>query len=208
MPETESAPGALLAEGAPDPAQKNPAPEAPAQEKRKQKPKKDKPRPGPLSDLITLLLKLVWILALFAALLLFVFGVAINGGTRMEPAMQDQDIVVYYRMAENMAAGETVVYRNGDGRKVTGRIVAVGGDTVEIDERGLMVNGYYTTDEHAVGETVLFAHGVEFPLTLKAGEYFVLCGDRSQEDDSRTLGALTDEQIDGRVMLLIRHRDF
>ena len=169
---------------------------------------KKKKGPGPLSDLITLLLKLAWIAALFAALLLYVFGITLNGGERMTPAMQDQDILVYYRLAKDMTAGETVVYRNGENRKVTGRIVAVGGDMVEIDERGLKVNGYYTTDDHAVGDTVLFQHGVVFPITLAPGEYFVLCDDRAQEDDSRTLGALTDEQIDGRVMLLIRQRDF
>ena len=180
---------------------------APKKQKTKQ-PKKRKKGPGPLSDLVTLLLKIAWVGALFAGLLLYVFGISVIHGARMEPSMQDRDIVVYYRLADNMTAGETVVYRNADGVKVTGRIAAVGGDTVDIDARGLMVNGYYTTDEHAVGDTVLFERGVVFPITLKSGEYFVLCDDRSQEDDSRTLGALTNEQIDGRIMLLIRQRDF
>lgn len=165
-------------------------------------------KPGPISDLITLLLKLAWIAAIFAALLLYVFGVTINAGARMEPAMQDQDILVYYRLAHDIAAGETVVYRNGDNQKVTGRVIAIGGDTVEIDERGVKVNAFYIEDSHAVGDTVLFERGVTFPITLAPGEYFVLCDDRSRADDSRTLGALTDEQIDGRVMLLIRQRDF
>lgn len=185
----------------------NPGAESQSSPKESKKRKKKK-KPGALSDLFTLLLKIAWIAVIFFALMMFVFGVIVNTGARMEPSFQDQDIVVYYRLAKDMTAGETVVYRNSYGAKVTGRIVAVGGDTVEIDERGLKVNGYYQADEHAVGETVLFEQGVIFPVTLSAGQYFILCDDRSQEDDSRTLGPLTEAQIEGRIMLLLRHREF
>ena len=89
-----------------------------------------------------------------------------------------------------------------------GRVVAKGGDEVDIDENGLRVNGYYQAEPYRNGDTVLFEGGTGLPVTLRAGEYFVLCDDRSQGGDSRNFGPISADRILGRVMLTIRQRDF
>ena len=163
---------------------------------------------GLLADLVALLLRVGWISLILAILLLVICGVTVNSGNRMAPAFHDRDVVIFYRLAKDIQAGEAVVYRGPNGQPLLGRVVAKGGDEVDIDENGLRVNGYYQAEPYRNGDTVLFEGGTALPVTLRAGEYFVLCDDRSQGGDSRTFGPISADRILGRVMLTIRQRDF
>lgn len=169
---------------------------------------KEKKQDSLLADLASLLLRIGWIAFVIAVLLLVVCGVTVNSGNRMYPAFHDRDIVFYYRLAKDIKAGETVVFEAEHGQLLVGRVIAKEGDTVEIDERGLKINGYYQSEKYAQGDTVLFEGGIAFPVELKAGQYFVLCDDRSESSDSRTLGPINTDRIRGRVMLSLRQRDF
>ena len=160
------------------------------------------------ADLAALLLRIGWIGLIVAILLLVICGVTVNSGDRMAPAFHDRDVVIYYRLAKDIQAGEVVAYHGEHGKVLLGRVVAKAGDRVDIDENGLRINGYYQTEPYMTGETVVFEGGVALPVTLRAGEYFVLCDDRDQAPDSRTLGPISSDRILGRVMLTIRQRDF
>lgn len=172
-----------------------------------QKPQR-KGQSGVMGDLLALLLKIGWICLFFGAVLVFVVGVTVQSGTAMEPAFHDRDVVFYYRLDKTPEAGEAVVYTDEAGKLLVGRVVAVGGDTVEITAEGVKVNGYYQMEPYASGETILFREGVEFPVTVKGGEFFVLCDNRGEGRDSRILGPIPEKQIKGRVMLSVRQRDF
>ena len=161
-----------------------------------------------LADLVALLLRIGWISFVFAILLLVICGVMVNNGPRMAPAFHDRDVVIYYRLAKDIKAGEVVVYRGDNNQLLLGRVAAKAGDTVDIDEKGIRINGYYQEEPFAVGDTVLFEGGTSLPVTLRTGEYFVLCDDRSQSADSRIFGPISSDRICGRVMLMIRQRDF
>ena len=163
---------------------------------------------GLLSDVIALLLRIGWISLFLAVLLLVVCGVTVNSGNRMAPAFHDRDIVIYYRLAGEIQSGEAVIYRGPSGQPLLGRVVGKSGDVVDIDNNGLRINGYYQTESYAQGSTVLFEGGVSLPVTLHAGEYFILCDDRAQGGDSRNFGPISEDRILGRVMLSIRQRDF
>ena len=185
----------------------------PVREKQQEKPpvgkkKKKQKESGILSDLIALLLRIGWIALILSILLLVVCGITVNKSNRMAPAFHDRDVVILYRMARDIKAGEVVVYRTGNGQLLLGRVVAKGGDTVDIDQSGLKINGYYQTEPYKKGDTVLFEGGVSLPVKLRQGEFFVLCDDRSQGGDSRTIGPISEERIVGRVMVSIRLRDF
>jgi signal peptidase I len=161
-----------------------------------------------LPDLIALLLRVGWIAFVFAVLLLVVCGITVNNGNRMAPSFHDRDVVIYYRLARDIEAGEVVVYQAENGRLLVGRVIAAAGDAVDIDEKGVRINGYYQAELYARGDTVLFEGGTALPVTLGTGEYFILCDDRSQSSDSRTFGPVPESRIKGRVMLMIRQRDF
>ena len=113
------------------------------------------------------------------------------------------------KVCKELSAGDAVVYADSGGTVHLGRICAAGGDTVNITENGLTVNGYFREEPYASGSTVLVeGMGAAFPLTLSEGEYFILCDDRTDVNDSRLYGAVGEDDIKGKVLTLIRHRDF
>ncbi|MBQ5959765.1 MAG: signal peptidase I [Firmicutes bacterium] len=88
------------------------------------------------------------------------------------------------------------------------RIVAVAGDTVDIEAGGLIVNGAMVQEPRAVGETTSFVDAVTFPLTVPEGEVFVLGDNRPNATDSRIFGCVRIADIDGRLVGLFRRRNF
>ena len=171
-----------------------------------------RPAQKPKSDLFYnafgLLIKIGWIALSIFLLLQFVLGIFKNQGTAMEPSFHDRDVILYSRLSGEYEAGDVVVFQGQNEKLRIGRIVGRSGDTVEIDEGGLKLNGYYQTELYTKGETVLFEGGTDFPLTLGMDEYFVLFDNRPQGGDSRVLGKIPVDAIKGRVVLTIRARDF
>ena len=170
-------------------------------------PKKQTERGSFWLDLAALALRLAWIGLFFAVLLCFVVGITVQHGTDMQPSFRDRDVVVYYRLSRELEADDVIVYSDGTGPRL-GRIVATGGDQVDVDEGGLKINGYYQDEWFAVGETLPFTGGVSFPLTVPEGTVFVLCDNRDQSTDSRILGPVVEQSVLGRVLLSIRQRQF
>ncbi len=82
------------------------------------------------------------------------------------------------------------------------RIVGVPGDTVELVEGKVLVNGLeleeaYLSEEYTQGT-------MDRPLvTLGAGEYFVMGDNRDRSNDSRYVGPLMEAEIRGRVTAII-----
>ena len=58
----------------------------------------------------------------------------------MYPNIKDGDLVVYYRLDKNYTARDLTVLDYQGSRQVR-RVIAVAGDTVDITEDGLLVNG-------------------------------------------------------------------
>ena len=86
-----------------------------------------------------------------------------------------------------------------------GRVVAAGGDTVEVTEQGqLVVNGNSMIETNIFYSTPEYAGFVEYPLTLGPGEYFVLADYRNGGADSRFFGPVKQSDILGTVITIIR----
>lgn len=141
-----------------------------------------------------------------ATLLSLVFGVDLVRGAGMEPTMGDGDVVLFYRLSSDLQADDLVFYDNGSGEQVIGRVVAQPGDTVEVTEEGeFLLNG--TRQPSLQSEVTLPGDsGPSYPLTLAEGEYFVLGDGRSDAVDSRELGPIGSDEVEGVVMALLRLR--
>lgn len=157
---------------------------------------------------IGFVIKTGWITLFIVLMLCFVVGIRTNSGINMSPKFQDRDIIVYYRLTQKFTADDVVAFVNDKNNIIIGRIVAIGGDTVDITAEGLKINGYYHNDNYAVGDTLLFKNGITFPITLQKEEYFILFDDRSKSGDSRTVGVVAKRNIKGKVILSLRYRDF
>ena len=158
-------------------------------------------------DLIMLLVKIGAIVLGILVVFSFVFGVMRVSDPNMKPGFQDGDLVFFYRIDKRYAAQDVVVYER-NGITTLGRVVAVGGDTVNIDSRGLIVNGAHQQEQGITSETTQVADGVTFPLTVTEGSVFVLGDNRSEAVDSRIVGCVPVDQTLGKVMGLFRRRGF
>lgn len=163
-------------------------------------------RQSPLvQDIQLLLLKIGILAALAAFLFLFVFGIARCTDASMFPAVKDGDLAVYYRTDKDYRQGDVVVLEV-DGKTQIRRVAAVAGDTVDVREDGLFINGALQQENNIYEETQRYQEGIDFPVTLEEGEIFVLGDAREHSTDSRIYGPVKAEDTKGTVITLIRRR--
>lgn len=109
----------------------------------------------------------------------------------MEPALSDGDFVVTSRDLSRIAPGDVIVFRHPEraGFWLTKRVIATGGDTVEIGSGDVRRNARPIDGPLTPGSGV---------WTLAADELFVLGDNRHvSSDDSRMLGPIPIGQVDG-----------
>jgi signal peptidase I len=86
--------------------------------------------------------------------------------------------------------------RTGD--PVVKRVVAIGGDSVGIDNGSLVVNGASVVEDYIDNDNM---SGFYFgPDRVPAGHVFVLGDNRADSIDSRTFGPVAVDDVDGRVV--------
>ena len=156
-------------------------------------------------ELLFLILKAGLFVIFIALTLLFIFGICRCGDNMMSPAFKDGDIVLYYRLEKEYAQSDAVVVEK-DGEIQVRRIVAKGGDKVDITENGLLINGYAQQEKDIFSDTLPYTKGITFPITLKEDEYFVLGDNRTIAKDSRVYGVVKEKEIKGSIISLIRRR--
>lgn len=165
--------------------------------------------PGPTTvgqDLRALLIKIAAILAAFALIFTFIFGVTRCTDDSMAPNIKEGDLVVYYRLDKRYAAEDVAVVKPNDQTQIR-RVVAVAGDSVDINDSGLLVDGALQQEQGITGKTNRFEQGSQMPLTLADNQIFV-CGDnRERVEDSRIYGPVSIKNTKGKVIGIIRRRN-
>lgn len=122
----------------------------------------------------------------------------------MQPAVCAGDLMLYYRLDKEPKEGNVIVFVK-EGRQYTGRVAAVGGDTVEITEESeLRVNGSVVAESNIFYSTPRYDSEVSYPISLKEGQYFILCDSREGAKDSRSFGEIMKNEIKGKVITVIR----
>ena len=193
---------------APEPAQE-PEPEVaePVQQEEKDPAKASKKLSRLAIALLMFVIKLMIVALTVFVLFSYVFGVTRNQSLNMQDAVQDGDLIFYYRLVTDYAAGDVVIVHYEE-KQIVSRIVAVAGDTVDITAGGLIINGAMVQEPRVTGETTSFVDAVTFPLTVPEGEVFVLGDNRPNATDSRIFGCVRIADIDGRLVGLFRRRNF
>ena len=141
---------------------------------------------------------------LFAAVVFilfrFVIGIARISGDSMYPALKDGDLVVYERFIRSYKPGDIVSVRVPAGKYYVKRVIACGGDTVDIRDGSVFVNGEPIEDVWAYGVTEEETGAVVYPYTVRPGAVFVLGDNREVSMDSRAFGEIGIRQIRGKVI--------
>lgn len=144
-------------------------------------------------------------MALLAAVLFgVVFGVTSMKNNDMLPRISSGDLLLYYRLEKQYISQDIVVFQK-DGTQYVGRIVARGGDSVEITEDSeLLVNDSIVLENDIYYKTPRYTDGISYPVTLEKNQYFVLCDYREGAKDSRYFGPVSAEEMKGKVITVIR----
>lgn len=164
--------------------------------------KQDRRRRNRRDRLVVVLLALV--LAAVASMR-FVTFIRISG-TGMRPTLETGALVMCLRegspvTSAKLRRGEVAVFEHQKARVVR-RVIAVGGDVVDIDGDALTVNG--TPSEYGTGVTAESGDLV-YPITVPDGELFVLGDNRSLAIDSRSreFGTVPMKEAAGRPKLIV-----
>jgi len=152
-----------------------------------------------------LLLKIVLIVGCIFAIFTFIYGVARVPDVSMSPSVKDGDLALYYRLDKMFNLGDVAVVQY-QGRTGLGRVVAMEGDVVDITADGLVVNGALQVSQNIFYPTTQYAQGVSFPLTVGAGQVFLLGDNRPSATDSRVYGCVNLADVQGKVIAVIRTR--
>jgi signal peptidase I len=151
------------------------------------------------------IIKLCLVLLVIWAVFTFIFGIRQVSGEDMYPRLRDGDLILYYRLERNYQIGDVVTFRLDD-TTYWARIVAQGGDEVEVTEDGrLFVNGNEQIEE-IFYPTEAQEGDVTYPYTVEEDSYFVLCDHRTFGSDSRTYGTVARKDLDGKIITVLRRR--
>lgn len=131
----------------------------------------------------------------------FVIGISRVSGNSMYPTYRNGEPVVYSRLHLNYERGDVASVRMPSGEYIIKRVVAVEGDTVEIRDGVFFINGEPEQGSYVNGETQPQNELVVYPVTLRAGQIFVLGDNRGVSIDSRTIGPVATSQTRGKILL-------
>ncbi|MDO4493364.1 MAG: signal peptidase I [Clostridia bacterium] len=146
--------------------------------------------------------ELVLAIALAVVIFGFLIGISLVSGPSMHPTLKDRQPVVYSRISRDFNVGDVVSVRMPNGEYYVKRIVAMAGDTVEVKDGALYVNGERETRETVHGVTEPQEGEVVYPLTVPLGQVFVLGDNREVSIDSRTYGPVATSQIRGKLFFV------
>lgn len=148
----------------------------------------------------TLAVLVLIVAAALAASWLFLPAMRLHSDA-MFPTLRRGDVVVALRHAA-ITPGDMVAFNDHD-KLMIRRVIARGGDTVQVTEDGsVLVNGS-RLDEPYVQTPALGVCDINMPLTVPEGQLFVMGDQRETSVDSRStaVGCVAQEQIVGRVFL-------
>ncbi len=150
---------------------------------------------------------LVFSILIAIVLIVFIYQPVKVEGTSMMPALTDQERIFINKFMYRFGIGEI---ERGDmvvfwfpldrSRSYIKRVIGLPGDTVEIDDGSVIVNGKALVEDYVPPD--FRDHQSMSPITVPPDSYFVLGDHRSSSSDSRVWGTVERKYIYGKAVFV------
>lgn len=137
---------------------------------------------------------------IFLLIVSLILGVAKVDGESMYPTLKNNQPVAYLRVGKTYDRGDIIAIKMPSGDSYVKRVIGVEGDTIELVDGAVVLNGSQLKEDYAQGETLPENARVEYPVTVQAGEVFVLGDNRAVSVDSRDFGCVIFNNIKGKLL--------
>lgn len=149
---------------------------------------------------------------IIAAIILFFFKPIIIQQESMQPTFYSDDYVVVskqsYSIFGDIERGDVIVFRsslldeNGDQKSLIKRVIGLPGDTIEIKNGYVILNGVTIQEDYLAEQGV---SGEMEQITVDEGKIFVMGDNRAVSQDSRSpeVGQVDQDTVIGKVVLRI-----
>lgn len=153
-------------------------------------------------DIIKNTINSLIVVAAIAVIISYVFLPVVKvTGTSMAPTLVNGDVILCVK--SNNIHNRDIVAFYYNNKILLKRVIGIPGDTIEIDEAGVVkVNGKII-DEPYIMEQVIGTCDMDFPYQVPENRLFVMGDNRGVSIDSRsvTIGCISDEYVVGKVLI-------
>ncbi len=148
-----------------------------------------------IKDLIPYLV----IILVVALLRMYIITPIMVQGESMVPTLSGGEVMLLKKYDTNYKRFDIVVVNSSvEGNNLIKRVIGLPGETIKCKDDKLFVNDEEINDLYAKGST-----GIIKEVTLKDDEYFLMGDNRSVSLDSRILGIIKKEEIEGTTSLVL-----
>ena len=119
-------------------------------------------------------------------------------GVSMNPTLENNEILILNKLDKSYNRFDVIVFKYNN-TKLVKRIIGIPGDTIEYKDNKLYINGKYIKENFKHKDTSDFTYSTVIP----ENSYYVLGDNRVNSLDSRIIGLVEKEKIEGTVNLSI-----
>lgn len=121
----------------------------------------------------------------------FVLTPVIVSGSSMDDTLKDGELLLLKKYDKNYERFDIIVFDYGDSKLVK-RIIGLPGETLEYKDGVLYINGEIIDDPFAS-----VTQNFKLSDTIPENHYFVMGDNRSNSSDSRLIGPISEDTING-----------